>query len=212
MGCPPTTTPRPPSPSSTVPRITSRPATNKPPTGQSARSIVTRRSPHTTSQWPDPTGIGWTTSATFNPSLIRHDGRLVVVYRASPSMESTASRIGMAVYDPAPGWTDSSRNPLIYPTRDNELTAARTRRSITRMDGTSSSTTPSFPSTLMTPVAVPHPTTPSRTSGATSTWRFPTTWSTGRRSDRSSHTRSRDCGARVLSSRVTRTAMLFGRR
>jgi hypothetical protein len=74
-----------------------------------------------TSQWPDPTGIGWTASAIFNPSLIRHDGRLVVVYRASPSMESTASRIGMAVHDPATGWTDSPRNPLIYPTRDNEL-------------------------------------------------------------------------------------------
>lgn len=72
-------------------------------------------------QWPDPTGIGWTASAIFNPSLIRHDGRLVVFYRASPSMESTASRIGMAVHDPATGWTDSSRNPLIYPTMDNEL-------------------------------------------------------------------------------------------
>jgi hypothetical protein len=73
------------------------------------------------SQWPDPTGIGWTASAIFNPSLIRHDGRLMVFYRASPSMESTASRIGMAVHDPATGWTDSPRNPLIYPTRDNEL-------------------------------------------------------------------------------------------
>jgi beta-1,2-mannosidase len=73
------------------------------------------------SQWPDPTGIGWTASAIFNASLIRHDGRLMVFYRASPSMESTASRIGMAVNDPATGWTDSPRNPLIYPTRDNEL-------------------------------------------------------------------------------------------
>jgi beta-1,2-mannosidase len=72
-------------------------------------------------QWPDPTGIGWTASAIFNPSLIRHDGRLVVFYRAAPSMESTASRIGMAVHDPATGWTDSPRNPLIYPTMDNEL-------------------------------------------------------------------------------------------
>jgi len=52
--------------------------------GQSARSIVTRRSPFTpTSQWPDPTGIGWTASAIFNPPLIRHDGRLIVLYRAS---------------------------------------------------------------------------------------------------------------------------------
>ncbi|MGZ6493572.1 MAG: glycoside hydrolase family 130 protein [Actinomycetota bacterium] len=74
-----------------------------------------------TSQWPDPTGIGWTASAIFNPSLIRHDGGLIVFYRASPSMESTASRIGMAVHDPTAGWIDSSRNPLIYPTMDNEL-------------------------------------------------------------------------------------------
>jgi beta-1,2-mannosidase len=74
-----------------------------------------------TGQWPDPTGIGWTASAIFNPSLIRHDGRLVVFYRASPSMESTASRIGMAVHDPATGWIDGPRNPIIYPTGDNEL-------------------------------------------------------------------------------------------
>ena len=72
-------------------------------------------------QWPDPTGIGWTASAIFNPSLIEHQGQLVVFYRASPSMESIASRIGMAVYDPVAGWTDCPGNPLIYPTRDDEL-------------------------------------------------------------------------------------------
>ena len=72
-------------------------------------------------QWPDPTGIGWSASAIFNPSLIQHDDRLVVFYRASPSMESTASRIGMAAHDPATGWTDGPGNPVIYPTRDNEL-------------------------------------------------------------------------------------------
>lgn len=72
-------------------------------------------------QWPDPTGIGWTASAIFNPSLIQHHDRLVVFYRASPSMESTASRIGMAVHDPVTGWTDSPENPIVYPTRDNEL-------------------------------------------------------------------------------------------
>ncbi len=76
-------------------------------------------------QWPDPTGIGWTASAIFNPSLIRHDGRLVVFYRAAPSMESTASRIGMAVHDPATGWIDSPRNPLIYPNHGQR--AARLR-------------------------------------------------------------------------------------
>ncbi|MCQ4080904.1 hypothetical protein NGB36_09895 [Streptomyces sp. RB6PN25] len=71
--------------------------------------------------WPDPTNIGWTASAIFNPSLIEHNGRLVVFYRATPSMESTASRIGMAVHDPVTGWTDSPDNPLIYPTQNNEL-------------------------------------------------------------------------------------------
>lgn len=72
-------------------------------------------------QWADPTNIGWTASAIFNPSVIEHDGGLVVFYRASPSMESTASRIGMAVHDPETGWSDSPANPIIYPTEDNEL-------------------------------------------------------------------------------------------
>jgi len=53
--------------------------------------------------WPDPTNVGWTDSAIFNPSLILHDGHLVVFYRASPSMESTASRIGIAMHDPETG-------------------------------------------------------------------------------------------------------------
>jgi beta-1,2-mannosidase len=71
--------------------------------------------------WPDPTNVGWTASAIFNPSLILHDGHLVVFYRASPSMESTASRIGMAMHDPETGWVDSADNPVIYPTQENEL-------------------------------------------------------------------------------------------
>lgn len=75
----------------------------------------------TSLQWLDPTHAGWTSSAIFNPSLIIHDGHLVLFYRASPSMESTASRIGMAVHDPGTGWTDSPDNPVIYPTQDNEL-------------------------------------------------------------------------------------------
>jgi hypothetical protein len=33
------------------------------------------------SQWPDPTGIGWTASAIFNASLIRHGGRLPLLQR-----------------------------------------------------------------------------------------------------------------------------------
>jgi len=74
-----------------------------------------------THEWPDPTSVGWTASAIFNPSLILHEGRLVVFYRAAPSMESTASRIGMAVRDPETGWIDSPDNPVIYPTQENEL-------------------------------------------------------------------------------------------
>ena len=72
-------------------------------------------------QWPDPTHAGWTASSIFNPSLIMHDGHLVLFYRASPGMESTASRIGMAVHSAGTGWTDGRDNPVIYPTRDNEL-------------------------------------------------------------------------------------------
>jgi len=44
-------------------------------------------------QWDDPTGVGWTSSAIFNPTLIERDGELHLFYRASPRMESTASRI-----------------------------------------------------------------------------------------------------------------------
>lgn len=87
-----------------------------------------------TGQWPDPTGIGWTASAIFNPSLIRVDGQLVAFYRAAPSMESTASRIGMAVHDPVAGWIDSPRNPIVYPTMDNELHGCEDPK-IYRVDG-----------------------------------------------------------------------------
>jgi predicted GH43/DUF377 family glycosyl hydrolase len=71
-------------------------------------------------QWPDPTGIGWTSSSIFNPSMIEHDGRLHLFYRASPKKESLESRIGVAVWAPESGWTDGD-NPVIYPTLDNEL-------------------------------------------------------------------------------------------
>ncbi|MDQ0261175.1 hypothetical protein [Sinomonas atrocyanea] len=71
-------------------------------------------------QWPDPTGIGWTSASIFNPSLIEHDGVLHLFYRASPRKESLESRIGSAVYTPRHGWADGE-NPVIYPTLDNEL-------------------------------------------------------------------------------------------
>lgn len=85
-------------------------------------------------QWPDPTCVSWSASAIFNPSLIQDEDRIVVFYRASPSMESTASRIGMAVYDPATGWTDGPGNPIIYPTLDNELLGCEDPK-IYRADG-----------------------------------------------------------------------------
>lgn len=71
-------------------------------------------------QWPDPTGIGWTSSSIFNPSLIERDGRLHLFYRASPRKESLESRVGTAVYTPGEGWRDGE-NPVVYPTLDNEL-------------------------------------------------------------------------------------------
>jgi beta-1,2-mannosidase len=73
-----------------------------------------------TGQWPDPTGIGWTSESIFNPSVIEHDGDLVAFYRASPRKESTSSRIGMARRS-ADGWADSVDNPVVYPTLDNEV-------------------------------------------------------------------------------------------
>ena len=71
-------------------------------------------------QWPDPTGIGWTSSSIFNPSLIEREGRLHLFYRASPRKESLESRIGTAVHTPGEGWADGD-NPVVYPTLDNEL-------------------------------------------------------------------------------------------
>lgn len=73
-----------------------------------------------TGQWPDPTGIGWTSSSIFNPSMIERDGALHLFYRASPKKESLESRIGSAIWTPESGWVDGE-NPVIYPTLDNEL-------------------------------------------------------------------------------------------
>lgn len=72
-------------------------------------------------QWPDPTGVGWTSSSIFNPTLMEREGRLHLFYRASPRKESLASRIGHAVYTPGEGWRDDPANPIVYPTEDDEL-------------------------------------------------------------------------------------------
>jgi Predicted glycosylase len=77
--------------------------------------------PSDAGQWRDPTGIGWTSSSIFNPTLIEKDGELRLFYRASPHKESLASHIGHAVYRDAVGWVDDPANPIVYPTLDNEL-------------------------------------------------------------------------------------------
>jgi hypothetical protein len=70
-------------------------------------------------QWDDPTGVGWTSSAIFNPTLIARGDDLHLFYRASPRMESTASRIGHAVRRDGV-WHDDPANPAVYPTLENE--------------------------------------------------------------------------------------------
>ncbi len=73
------------------------------------------------SQMPDPTQIGWTSSSIFNPSIIEHDGKIFLFYRAAVKKESLGSRIGLAVFTPGVGWQESANNPVIYPTQDNEI-------------------------------------------------------------------------------------------
>ena len=73
-----------------------------------------------TTQWSDPTGIGWTSSSIFDPSIIERGGELVAFYRASPRKESMSSRIGLARLT-ASGWADAPSNPQIYPTLDSEV-------------------------------------------------------------------------------------------
>jgi len=73
-----------------------------------------------TEQWKDPLNIGWNCTAIHNCSLLPHDGKLFMFYRANPSMESLSSRIGIAVYEEGLGWKDYAGNPIIYSTLDNE--------------------------------------------------------------------------------------------
>jgi beta-1,2-mannosidase len=72
-------------------------------------------------QWPDPEGIGWTSDAIYNPSVIEHNGVLHLYYRASPTKESLSSRIGSATLGAVGAWVDSPTNPQIFPTLGNEL-------------------------------------------------------------------------------------------
>lgn len=70
--------------------------------------------------WPDPTGIGWRDTFLFNPTTIEHEGRLHLIYRASPRKESLGSRVGHAVFEDGVGWAELP-SPVLYPTLDNEL-------------------------------------------------------------------------------------------
>jgi len=72
-------------------------------------------------QWNDPTGIGWTSSSIYNPSVIEADGVLHLFYRASPTKESLSSRIGLATRASDGTWTDSRANPVVFPSLDLEL-------------------------------------------------------------------------------------------
>jgi len=72
-------------------------------------------------QLADPTGIGWTSSSIFNPSIIEEDGFLHLFYRASVKKESLGSRIGHAIYVAGSGWRKVNDSPILYPTRANEL-------------------------------------------------------------------------------------------
>lgn len=74
-----------------------------------------------TAVWKDPLEIGWRSNSIFNPSLIEHEGRLYMFYRAAPKKETLCSRIGLAIYDPAEGWIDHPGNPVIYPEDGDEV-------------------------------------------------------------------------------------------
>ena len=74
-----------------------------------------------TAVWNDPTGIGWRSGFIFNPSLIEHEGKLYMFYRAAPKKETLCSRIGLAIYDPQTGWQDYENNPVIFPEEENEI-------------------------------------------------------------------------------------------
>ncbi len=70
--------------------------------------------------WLDPLGIGWTSGAVWNPTLIERDDRLFMFYRCGPRKESLSSRIGLAIYD-GTAWEDFSGNPVIYPVTSTEV-------------------------------------------------------------------------------------------
>ena len=84
----------------------------------SKRDDITFKQPR---QWDDPTDIGWKSGFLFNPSLIEHEEKLFMFYRAAPKKEALCSRIGLAIFDKESGWTDCSENPLIFSEFEDEI-------------------------------------------------------------------------------------------
>jgi beta-1,2-mannosidase len=87
-------------------------------------------------QWNDPTNIGWKSGFLFNPSVIGHDGKLFMFYRAAPQKEALSSRVGLAVYTPGSGWEDYRHNPVIYSTTEDEVISVEDPKVYEREDGT----------------------------------------------------------------------------
>jgi hypothetical protein len=99
----------------------------------SSKASLTFKKPR---QWNDPTNIGWKSGFLFNPSVIGHNGKLFMFYRAAPKIEALSSRIGLAVYTPGSGWEDYQQNPVIYSTTRDELTSVEDPKVYAREDGT----------------------------------------------------------------------------
>ena len=83
----------------------------------------------------DPTGIGWTSSFLFNPSLLVQNDQLWLFYRAGVKKESLGSRIGLAVWDEKSGWREYP-DPVIWPTEPNEVQSVEDPKVYRAEDGT----------------------------------------------------------------------------
>lgn len=70
--------------------------------------------------WPDPWRIGWESRCLWNPTLIEHEGRLHMIYRAGPRKESLSCRLGLAIWDGV-SWRDFEGNPILYPESADEV-------------------------------------------------------------------------------------------
>lgn len=86
-------------------------------------------------QWDDPSNIGWKSGFLFNPSLIEHNGKLFMFYRAAPQKEALSSRIGLALYTPGSGWEDYRHNPVNYSTTGDEVISVEDPKVYAREDG-----------------------------------------------------------------------------